>query len=118
LVKKFLLILFCIISHNILLKSSDNADAIGKIREVRHDCIVVVMNNSSFADKVKIGDQLYIYVNGQYLPLTVEFPMMTIVKCKISKELKNNSIVGLSVYQKAGTINSDAKNENKNIKKF
>jgi len=118
--KKFALIFFCLIGHSIILKSSDSADAVGKIREIRPDCIVVAMNNSSFAEKVKIGDQLFVYVNDRYLPLTVDFPMMTIVKCKASQELRKNLKVGLFVYQKASVINSSTIDEtrNNNIKKI
>jgi len=65
-------------------ETSDEVDVskhlIGKISAVQGNEIIV--SSSRAADLIRMGDKLFVMVNGRKVTLIVTFPMMTVAKCK------------------------------------
>ncbi len=71
---------------------------IGKVSSVQGNEIIV--SSSRAADLIRMGDRLFVMVNGKKVTLIVTFPMMTVAKCKSSNmsEIKKIS-KGMPVFK-------------------
>ncbi|PKL17985.1 MAG: hypothetical protein CVV49_08295 [Spirochaetae bacterium HGW-Spirochaetae-5] len=120
-------ILVCLLASFFLLKTDyiNSKDIItGKVADINKSKGEILVNITS-GSKIMIGDKLYIKAGNKFIALEAFFPMMTSVKCRVSKkEMESINLIknGDSVYSSIGndepvavsSSNFDIKNYIKN----
>jgi len=81
--------------------SAKDGDIAGKVSSVNKNTKEVVVNSTS-GKTLKLGDRIYVRVDGEPVIMKVTFPMMTTSKCKPEKKNDKNIgaiTKGLTVYR-------------------
>lgn len=82
-----------------LISADETLGTIGSINKLTGE---VLVNLPESGNKVKIGDLLYVRVNGKAVIMKSVFPMMTVTKCRLEKDYTgqiNNLSKGATVYR-------------------
>ncbi|MCU0848762.1 MAG: hypothetical protein MUD12_12825 [Spirochaetes bacterium] len=73
---------------------------IGKVREIKGGEIIV--SSGSAAETIKMGDRVFVIIDGQKAVLEVKFPMQTIAKCAVapaSAKFRDRIAAGMPVFK-------------------
>jgi len=94
---------------------SEDGEELGKVGEVNKASGEITVNVPNSGQKIKMGDILYVRIDGAVVKMRAVFPMMTIARCKIEQSDKQNIILikkGLTVWRyKKGVENIDPESE-------
>lgn len=98
--KKTIAALVISLCAGLITSAQEQSDiCIGFVRESKDPKNVVVsLVSAGFADKVHANDILYVRYRNTSIPIKVVFPMMSLIRCEVSKEQIRNIIPGLKVY--------------------
>jgi hypothetical protein len=73
---------------------------IGKVREIKGGEIIV--SSGRAAETMKMGDRVFVIIDGQKAVLEVKFPMQTIAKCAVapaSAKFRDRIAAGMPVFK-------------------
>ncbi len=119
--KGVLVIAILSIAANGILLSSPEGDKVADVYKLDIKNGEVIIGSPNASDNIKMGDLLYVRIDGKVVLLRTSFPMMTSAKCKPEGKnyiLWTKAIKGMAVYRFKNGI-EDQENEiaqNKNYK--
>ncbi|HPS58769.1 MAG TPA: DUF1566 domain-containing protein [Spirochaetota bacterium] len=85
-----------------MLHSQTDGEKLGFVRDIDNKTSEIIVGSSNAADDIKMGDLLYVRIDGKIIKLRATFPMQTVAKCKA--EGKNRALwrkieKGMAVYR-------------------
>ncbi len=90
--------------------SAMDGEVAGKIGKIDKPSAEIAVNTGDNGDQIKMGDKLYVRIDGIPVIMKATFPMLTLVKCRLDNEYKNrlkDLKQGMTVYKyKPGILNS------------
>ncbi len=104
----FITVLMLVLSG--LLYSQSEGKKVGTVKQVNKKTREIVVGSSSAAKDIKMGDLLYVRVEGKVVRLRATFPMQTVAKCRAegkNKALWGHIARGMDVYRYQSGMDQD-----------
>ena len=84
--KKYIAALALFLTLGVISLYSFEGEHVGVIGSINPSTKEIVVTSPEAAEKIKMGDTLYVRVSGKVVTMTATFPMQTLAKCSLTPE--------------------------------